>query len=67
MPRAPLLRLLRDVAIGPTFPATRVQARAEMMRERGEQLRSRALSRARAGAIALPLGSGRPPRLEPTG
>ena len=63
--RGPLLRLLRDVAVVPAFPATRVQARAEMVREEGEQVRSRALVEARAWAIGLGLGEGRPLRLAP--
>jgi hypothetical protein len=58
--RGPLLRLLRDVAIHPDFPATRVQARAEMLREQREQVRTRTLADGRAWAIALALGIGRP-------
>ena len=58
--RGPLLRLLRDVAVNPDFPATRVQARAEMLREQREQVRTRALADGRAWAVALALGIGRP-------
>jgi len=64
--RGPLLRLLRDVAVSPDFPATRVQARAEMTREQRAQIRTRAIADGRAWAIALALGVGRPLGVAPT-
>ena len=64
--RGQLLRLLRDIAVSPDFPATRVEARAEMTREQGEQVRTRALADGRAWAIGLALGVGRPLGIAPT-
>lgn len=55
-----LLRLLRDVALRPRFPATRVQARAEMAREELAQTHTDLALRSVGWAVGLALGAGRP-------
>ncbi|MCB9733849.1 MAG: insulinase family protein [Deltaproteobacteria bacterium] len=55
-----LLRLLRDVALSPRFPATRIQARAEMAREELAQTHTDLALRGLGWAVGLALGAGRP-------
>jgi len=62
---AGLLRLLRDVALAPRFPATRVEARAEMRREALTQARGGLEGLAAGWAIGLALAQGRSLALSP--
>ncbi|MGM0575874.1 MAG: hypothetical protein ACQEXJ_09120 [Myxococcota bacterium] len=63
---APLLRLLVDVGTRPSFPATRVQLRATLMREQTEAEGDAAVSDALALAVGLALGTEGPLPLNPT-
>lgn len=58
--RGALLRLLRDLVAAPTFPSTRVQALAEMLREEREQTPSHFRARGLAWAVGLALDRDRP-------